>query len=125
MKKLCPSTVRDSNFILLYSLFTYLSRVSNDSKPKNDQGKITVVNSIKYMYTRMGDRRMSLEDYNMERITHVRISDHGFSVYISVCYDTMRLHAWKYDDNSIEWDSFQSLLEFSEWVQKPIKKIKH
>ena len=52
---------------------------------------------------------MALDDYNMERITHVRVDDRGFNVYISVCYDTMRLHAYKYDDYSIEWETFLSL----------------
>ena len=66
---------------------------------------------------------MPLEDYNMERITHVRVDDRDFNLYISVCYDTMRLHAWKYDESSIEWESFTSLTEFSDWIQKPIKRV--
>ena len=66
---------------------------------------------------------MALEDYNMERITHVHIDDRGFNVYISVCYDTMRLHAYKYDEVNIEWESFVSLSEFAEWIQKPIKVV--
>ena len=66
---------------------------------------------------------MPLEDYNMEKITHVRVDDRGFNVYISVCYDTMRLHAYKYDEVNIEWDSFTSLTEFTLWVQKPIKVV--
>lgn len=64
---------------------------------------------------------MTLADYNMEHLTHVRIEDRGFNVYISVCYDTMRLHAWKYDEEHIEWDSFLTIVEFTEWLQQPMK----
>ena len=67
---------------------------------------------------------MALDDYNMERITHVRVDDRGFNVYISVCYDTMRLHAYKYDDYSIEWETFLSLSDFADWLQKPIQSVK-
>lgn len=67
---------------------------------------------------------MSLSDSNMEHLTHVQVNDRGFSVYISVCYDTMRLHAWKYDDYNIEWETFTALPDFTEWVQRPIQKIK-
>lgn len=66
---------------------------------------------------------MPLEDYNMEKITHVRVDDRGFNVYISVCYNTMRLHAYKYDESYIEWESFTALSEFTVWVQKPIKVV--
>ena len=67
---------------------------------------------------------MSLEDYNMERLTHVRVDDCDFNLYVSVCYNSMRLHAYKYDDNNIEWETFTSLLEFTVWIQKPIKRVK-
>ena len=113
-----------------------MSNRSRESEPKNDHTKphnSTLFHTILH-FSRLQillntcilqwGTVMSLEDYNMENITHVRIDDRGFSVYISVCYDTMRLHAWKYDDYSIEWDSFTTLSDFTEWVQKPIQKVK-
>jgi hypothetical protein len=67
---------------------------------------------------------MSMSDYNMEHITHIRIDDHGFNVYMSICYDTLRLHAWKYDDDSIEWETFTDMEQFKTWISSPIKRIK-
>ena len=63
---------------------------------------------------------MSLAEYNMERITHIHVHDRGFNVYISICYTTMQLHAYKYNDTSIEWEYFTSMPEFTSWIQKPL-----
>ena len=56
----------------------------------------------------------------MERIAHIRIDELDFNVFISFSYDTMTLHAFKYNEYSIEYDWFASLVEFKYWVQKPI-----
>jgi len=67
---------------------------------------------------------MSMSDYNMEHITHIRVHDRDFNVYLSICHDTLRLHAWKYDENSIEWETFTDMNEFRNWVSSPVKRIK-
>lgn len=57
----------------------------------------------------------------IEQVAHIRIEDRGYNVYISICYDTMTLHAYKYDDQGINYNWFNSLQEFNLWVQTPIQ----
>jgi hypothetical protein len=57
----------------------------------------------------------------IEPIMHVCIEDREFNLYLSICYDSMTLHAYKYNDRSIEYDWFVNLEEFKSWVQNPIQ----
>ena len=60
-------------------------------------------------------------EISMEKIAHIRIEDRDFNLYISFSYTTMTLHAYKYDETSIEYEWFVNLLEFKLWVQKPLR----
>ena len=64
---------------------------------------------------------MSIENCEMERVAHICIEDRKFNVYICICYNTMTLHAYKYDSTNINYDWFNDLNEFMIWVQRPIQ----
>lgn len=66
---------------------------------------------------------MSIKNCEIERIAHLHIEDRDFNVYICICYNSMTLHAYKYDDQSINYDWFNDMPEFMQWVQNPIVRF--
>lgn len=58
----------------------------------------------------------------IKNIAHIRVSDREYNVYISICYTSMTLHAYKYNDTSIVYDWFYTLDDFKSWLQEPIPK---
>lgn len=59
----------------------------------------------------------------MEKISHIRVHDRDYNVYICFSYTTLTVHAYKYDNFSIEFEWFASMSEFKEWIQQPIRRL--
>lgn len=66
---------------------------------------------------------MSIVNCEMEPVAHIHIEDREFNVYMCICYSTMTLHAYKYDEESINYEWFNDLSEFESWVQSPIRRV--
>jgi hypothetical protein len=64
-----------------------------------------------------------MTEYLIERIAHIQVVNRDHNVYISVCYDTMQLHGFKYDHFSCEYEIFTIIHEFEEWIQSPLRRL--
>lgn len=59
----------------------------------------------------------------LEKLAHIRVNDRDYSIYIAICHETLTLHAFKYDDYNIEWETFQDISQFKLWCSQPVKRI--
>ena len=66
---------------------------------------------------------MSIVNCEMDPVAHIHIDDREFNVYMCICYNTMTLHAYKYDEESINYEWFNDMSEFMDWVQEPVHKV--
>jgi hypothetical protein len=60
----------------------------------------------------------------IERVAHLRMTDRDFNVYIGISYETMTLYAYKYDDQTVDFNWFTDLGEFQLWLQQPFVRPK-
>ena len=59
----------------------------------------------------------------MEKIAHIKVYDRDYNVYISFSYTSLTVHAYKYDNVSIEYEWFASMSDFKLWIQEPIRRF--
>ena len=57
---------------------------------------------------------------DIEHIAHIHVDDKDFNVYISFVYSSMTLQAYKYNESRIEFDWFDNVIDFKNWLEKPI-----
>lgn len=57
---------------------------------------------------------------DIEHIAHIHVSDQDFNVYISFVYSSMTLQAYKYNDSRIEFEWFDNVIDFKNWLETPI-----
>ena len=58
---------------------------------------------------------------DFEHIAHIHVNDKDYNVYISFAYSSLTLHAYKYNDERIEYEWFDNVLDFKEWLEKPVQ----
>jgi hypothetical protein len=58
---------------------------------------------------------------DLEHIAHIRIDERDFNVYISFFYSSLTLHAYKYNDEKIEFEWFDNVIDFKNWIDKPLR----
>lgn len=63
---------------------------------------------------------MSISNCEVEQIAHIYVEDKDFTLYLSMCYNTMTLHAYKYNNECINYEWFNHLSDFVNWVHLPI-----
>ena len=54
-------------------------------------------------------------------IAHVYIAEHDYMVKVSMCTVSRRIHIFKYNNFSCEYDQFDCQLLASRFLEKPIK----
>ncbi len=61
-------------------------------------------------------------NYKMVPLAHVRVRDHDYAVYISLCLHTRSMHIFKYNEVCCEYDVFDVQEEATRFIEQPLPK---
>lgn len=60
--------------------------------------------------------------YTMIPMAHVSVRDRDYNVYISLCLNTRRLHIFKYNDVSCQYDVFDDQADACLFIEEPLPR---
>ena len=60
--------------------------------------------------------------YHMVTLAHVQVRGSDFSVHISMCMNTQRMHIFKYNDVCCDYDVFEVQEEATAFIEKPMPR---